>query len=270
VARSSTLGLVAKFKSLVFGRPIPTSREHHERLSLFFGLPVFASDALSSAAYATEAILSILLLYSVTAMSLQPAITIAICLLYAIVVISYQQTVYAYPSGGGSYIVAADNLGEKPALVAGAALLIDYILTVAVSIAAGVAAIVSAFPELHSALVPLNIAFIAFIAWANLRGVRESGMMFALPSYGFVVGMVVMIVCGVLKLWGHDVPRQTVLAEPGAIGGEATLPLILSSCDHFQQDASLSPVSRRSATGCKHFGSPSQEMRRLALGGWPQ
>ncbi len=157
MARTNTR-LGAKLRRLFLGAPIPTAREHHERLSLFFGLPVFASDALSSAAYATEAILSILILYSVTAMALQPAITISICALYLIVVISYHQTVFAYPSGGGSYIVASDNLGEKPALIAGAALLIDYILTVAVSVAAGMAAIVSAFPALHGMLVPLNVS----------------------------------------------------------------------------------------------------------------
>lgn len=181
-----------------------------ERLSLFFGLPVFASDALSSAAYATEAIISILILAGIAAVGLQPqGITLAICALYLIVVISYQQTVKAYPTGGGSYIVAADNLGEKPAVIAGSALLIDYILTVAVSVAAGVAALVSAFPTLHSALIPLNIGFIALIAWANLRGVRESGMMFALPSYGFVLGMIVMIIWGVTRAGEHQCRLRT-------------------------------------------------------------
>lgn len=223
---SKPLPLPQRVSRAVFGAPIPTAREHQEKLSLFFGLPVFASDALSSAAYATEAIVGILVLVGASALGLQPAVTLAICSLYLIVVVSYQQTVRAYPTGGGSYIVAAENLGEKPAVVAASALLIDYVLTVAVSVAAGVAALVSAFPSLHPAMMPLNLGFIALIMWANLRGLRESGMMFALPSYGFVAGMVVMMVCGIVKVVGTPPPLQGVVAEPGAIGSEATFPLI--------------------------------------------
>lgn len=210
----------------MIGKPIPTAREQHERLNLFYGLPVFASDALSSAAYATEAVLSILILIGASAMHMQPAITLIICVLYVVVVVSYRQTVHAYPTGGGSYIVAADNLGEKPAVIAASALLIDYVLTVAVSVAAGVAALVSAFPSLHPALMPLNIGFILLIMWANLRGVRESGMMFAIPSYGFVVGMIGMIIWGVVRVAGHPLPVQVPISDAGTIGKEATLPLL--------------------------------------------
>lgn len=215
-----------RLRRLLLGKPIPSAREHQERLSLFLGLPVFASDALSSAAYATEAIVSILILASIGAMAAQPGITLAICILYLIVVVSYQQTVRAYPTGGGSYIVASDNLGEKPAVIAASALLIDYVLTVAVSVAAGVAALVSAFPTLHPALIPLNIGFIGLIMWANMRGVRESGMMFAFPSYGFVIGMLLMIVWGVSRVWGAPPPIQAVAADPGVIGSEATFPIL--------------------------------------------
>ncbi|MCB8932970.1 MAG: APC family permease [Chthonomonadaceae bacterium] len=249
----------------MFGAPIPTAREHHERLSLFFGLPVFASDALSSAAYATEAILSILILYSVTAMALQPTITFTICVLYVIVVISYQQTVYAYPTGGGSYIVASDNLGERPALVAGAALLIDYVLTVAVSIAAGVAALVSAFPALHPVLVPLNVAFIAIIAWANMRGVRESGTLFALPSYGFVLAMFVMIVCGVLRVWGQPVPQQTILAEPGSIGSEANFLLLFITLRAFSAGCVALTGVEAISNGVQAFRAPEARNAALSL-----
>src|SRR5687767_7720578 len=122
-------------------------------------------------------------------MQFQPAVTVSICVLYLIVVTSYQQTVRAYPTGGGSYIVAADNLGERPAVIAASAILIDYVMTVAVSMSAGLAALVSAFPVLHPALLPMTVGFIILIAWANLRGVRESGMLFAIPTYGFVLGM---------------------------------------------------------------------------------
>lgn len=227
MAISTSASFVSRVKHLLLGRPIPTAREHHERLNLFLGLPIFASDALSSAAYATEAIIGILVLASVAALGLQPAITIAICVLYLIVVISYQQTVRAYPNGGGAYIVAKENLGERPAVIAASALLIDYVLTVAVSIAAGVAALVSAFPALHAYLVPLNVIFIAVIMWANLRGVRESGMIFALPSYGFVIGMLAMIVVGALRVWGTPTPPHEIIGEPGVIGSEAMVPLVL-------------------------------------------
>lgn len=198
-------------------------------------------------------------------MSLQPAITIAICVLYLIVVISYQQTVYAYPSGGGSYIVASDNLGEKPALVAGAALLIDYVLTVAVSIAAGVAALVSAFPALHPILVPLNIAFIALIAWANLRGVRESGALFALPAYGFVVAIIVMIASGVLKVWGQPVPAQTILAEPGVIGSEVNYLLLFITLRAFSAGCVALTGVEAISNGVQAFRPPEARNAALSL-----
>lgn len=260
---TQTLG--ARLRRLFLGAPIPTAREHHERLSLFFGLPVFASDALSSAAYATEAILGILVLYSAAAMSLQPAITLAICLLYLIVVISYQQTVHAYPSGGGSYIVASDNLGEKPALVAGAALLIDYVLTVAVSIAAGVAALVSAFPALHPLLVPLNVGFIALIAWANLRGLRESGTLFALPAYGFVVAMIVMIVSGVFKAWGHAPPPQTIMADTGVIGSESTYLLLFVALRAFSAGCVALTGVEAISNGVQAFRAPEAKNAAASL-----
>lgn len=223
---TTRVSLTDRMRRVFLGKPIPTSREHHERLSLFLGLPIFASDALSSAAYATEAIVGVLILLSTAALSFQAPITLAICVLYVVVVLSYQQTVRAYPSGGGSYIVASDNLGTKPAVIAASALLIDYVLTVAVSIAAGVAAIVSAFPVMHPYLVPLCVGFIFVIAWANLRGVRESGMMFAFPTYGFVLGMIIMIVVGLVKTWGAPLPTQQIVADTGVVGSEANIPLL--------------------------------------------
>jgi amino acid transporter len=260
-----SLSWLQRTRSLLFGRPIPTAREHHERLSLFFGLPIFASDALSSAAYATGAIVSILILAGTAALTLQPGITAAICLLYLIVVISYQQTVRAYPSGGGSYIVAADNLGEKPAVVAASALLIDYVLTVAVSVAAGVAALVSAFPSLHGAMISLNIAFIALIAWANLRGVRESGMMFAIPSYAFVVGMVGMIIWGVARVWGSPAPDQVVLADPGVMGSEANWPLILVVLRSFAAGCVALTGVEAISNGVPAFRAPEARNAVLSL-----
>lgn len=256
---------ITNLRRVLLGKPIPTSREHQERLSLFFGLPVFASDALSSSAYATEAIVSILALAGTFALGLQPAITLSICLLYLIVVMSYQQTVRAYPSGGGSYIVAKDNLGERPAVVAAAALLIDYVLTVAVSVAAGVAALVSAFPSMHDYMIPLNIAFISVIAWANLRGVRESGMMFAFPTYGFVLGMFAMIIFGVVKALSTGHPVQQVVAAPGAIGSEAYVPMLFILLRSFSAGCVALTGVEAISNGVPAFRAPESRNAVLSL-----
>src|SRR5215204_1881100 len=142
-------GVLSQIKRLVVGQPIPSHLAHHERLSRFTGLAVLSSDPLSSVAYATEEILRVLILVGIGALSFTSPISFVIAAILAVVVFSYRQTIHAYPSGGGAYIVAKDNLGETPALVAAGALLIDYVLTVAVSIAAGVAALTSAFPDWH-------------------------------------------------------------------------------------------------------------------------
>src|SRR5215831_2586265 len=173
-------------KRILVGSPIPTDRAQHERLSPVTGLAVFASDALSSVAYATEEILLILILAGGAALSLSVPIAVAIAALIAIVVSSYRHTILAYPKGGGSYIVTRENLGRYPSLVAGAALLVDYVLTVAVSVAAGIAAITSAIRPLYPYRVTLCVIGVAVIAIGNLRGVRESGRLFALPTYLFL------------------------------------------------------------------------------------
>jgi amino acid transporter len=220
-------GLIRRF---LIGRPIATSRASHERLSPFIGLPVFASDALSSVAYATEAVLMILMLMSVGALQYQIYISIAVCLLILIVSISYTLTIQAYPNGGGSYIVVSDNLGAKPGLVAGAALMIDYVLTVAVSVSAGVAAITSAYPSLHDHLVPLALFFIALVAFANLRGVRESGALFAIPTYSFIFAMVCVLGFGIAKAFGTPAAIPDIVARnaqgQNLIGTEAHFPMI--------------------------------------------
>jgi amino acid transporter len=215
-----------RFKRFVLGAPIATAKAAHERLSVGLGLPVFASDALSSVAYATEAILGVLILSSLALFRDQLWIGAAISLLIIIVATSYRQTIHAYPSGGGSYIVASENLGETPGLIAGAALMIDYVLTVSVSVAAGVAALVSAFPNLHPLMVPMSFGFIALIAFGNLRGVRESGAMFALPTYGFLIGMIGLILFGIYRSIGTPPMTPHIVAEAGAIGKEAALPIL--------------------------------------------
>ncbi len=186
-------------RRILLGNPLATSQAIHERLTKVKALAVFSSDALSSVAYATEEILLILILAGSGAVGLAWPIALVIATLLAIVATSYYQTIHAYPSGGGSYIVSHDNLGVLPGLVAAAALLTDYVLTVAVSISAGVAAITSAFPILHSYTVLIALAFIAFITIANLRGVRESGSIFAVPTYLFVLTFLSMIGVGLFK-----------------------------------------------------------------------
>jgi len=184
----------------LIGRPLQTADAPHETIGKAVGLAVFASDALSSTAYATQEILVILAAAGTIAFGYVFPISIVIVGLLAIVVISYEQIIHAYPDGGGAYIVAYDNLGHFPALVAAAALLTDYILTVSVSVSSGVAQIVSAYPELFDYRVPIAVACVIFIMVINLRGVRESGAAFAIPSYFFIVIMFITIGTGLFRL----------------------------------------------------------------------
>jgi amino acid transporter len=184
---------------LLIGRPLPTADAPNETIGKAVGLAVFASDALSSNAYATQEILVILAAAGTTAFGYVVPISMVIVALLAIVVISYEQIIHAYPNGGGAYIVAYDNLGRFPALVAGAALLTDYILTVSVSVSSGVAQIVSAYPQLFAYRVPIAVACVGFITLVNLRGVRESGAAFAIPSYFFIAVMFLTIGTGLAR-----------------------------------------------------------------------
>jgi amino acid transporter len=173
----------------LLGRPLPTADAPHEAIGKAVGLAVFASDALSSTAYATQEILAILALAGTAALGLAFPISLAIVGLLLLVTISYEQTIHAYPGGGGAYIVSRDNLGELPAQAAAAALLMDYVLTVAVSISSGVAQLVSAFPALLEHRVALAVMLVGLVMVVNLRGVRESGSVFAVPSYFFIAMM---------------------------------------------------------------------------------
>ena len=206
----------------MIGRPLQTADAPHQTIGRTVGLAVFASDALSSTAYATQEILVVLAAAGAIAFGLALPISVAIVVLLAIVTISYEQTIHAYPGGGGAYIVARDNLGELPAQVAGAALLTDYILTVAVSISSGVAQIASAFPAVAPYRVALAVALVLGIMLINLRGVRESGRAFAIPTYFFLISMALTVVFGLIRhLTGAlgtvvDPPPMHVL-EPVAI-----------------------------------------------------
>jgi amino acid transporter len=211
---------MASLKRLLVGSPIRTARLAHERLTKKTALAIFASDALSSTAYATEQILLVLAAaYLVTAtnpFSRVIPISIAISVLLIIVAISYRQTIHAYPSGGGAFIVAKDNLGTISGLIAGASLLVDYVLTVSVSVAAGVEAITSAtlgtrFAGLHNHRIFLCIFFIGFITVANLRGVREAGALFAAPSYAFIFSFLCLIGYGLIRFYLN--PELTAVAD---------------------------------------------------------
>ncbi len=184
----------------LIGRPLATADAPHQTIGKLIGLAVFASDALSSTAYATQEILVILAIAGTAAFGYAFPISIAIVALLAIVTISYEQTIHAYPNGGGAYIVSRDNLGEFPAQVAGAALLTDYILTVSVSIASGVAQLSSAFPDLMPYRVYIAIGMVGFIMLINLRGVKESGITFAIPTYFFLGMMLLTIIVGFVRL----------------------------------------------------------------------
>lgn len=192
--------LLRGFKRLVVGAPLASSRLAEERLSKTKALAIFASDALSSTAYATEEILLVLILAGTGALTYSIPISIAIAALLVVVATSYRQTIRAYPNGGGAYKVAMDNLSESAGLVAGASLVVDYTLTVAVSTAAGVAAVTSAVPELHDERVILAVIFVTLLTVGNLRGLRESGTMFAIPTYFFLATFAIMIITGLVRL----------------------------------------------------------------------
>jgi amino acid transporter len=209
--------------SRLIGDPLATAEAPHQAIRKIVGLAVFASDALSSTAYATQEMLAVLAVVGTAAFGLAIPMSFVVVILLALVVASYEQTIHAYPNGGGAYIVARDNLGETPAAIAGSALLIDYVLTVAVSISAGVAQIVSAFPALLPFRVELAVALVLLVMLINLRGVRESGTIFAIPTYFFVVMMVITVSIGLFRYLAGtlgtvvDPPHMEVLGPPSAL-----------------------------------------------------
>jgi amino acid transporter len=217
--------MVRRFKRLVVGAPIATADEHHQRLGKPIALAVFASDAISSTAYASEEILLVLVPATGLLVALHQLIPISVIVMVLLVLVisSYRQTIYAYPSGGGSYVVSRENLGELPSLIAGASLLVDYILTVAVSVSAGVAAITSAFPVLRPERVEICLGFIALMTFANLRGLKESGRLFAGPTYIYVASLGALIVVGLIRtMTGHldKLPPNTEAIDE-LTGGQA-------------------------------------------------
>lgn len=227
--------MAGTLRRMLIGLPLPSARMAHERLSKVQALAVLSSDALSSVAYATEEILLVLVLAGSGALGLSWPIAMAIGVLLLIVAISYYQTVHAYPTGGGAYTVSKENLGTLPSLVAGAALLTDYILTVAVSISAGVAAIISAFEKLEPLRVEIALVAIAVITLVNLRGLRESGRVFAVPTYFFVGSMYLLIGIG-LGRW--------------LLGGLVNVPVPTPTQAVVTHNLTLFLILRAFASGC--------------------
>ena len=219
--------ILAGVRRVLFGRPLATEAEGSERLSVATGYAILASDNISSSAYATEEAMRVLALAGVAALSLTMPIALAIVAVLAVVVLSQLQVIKAYPNGGGSYIVTSDNLGRLPGLVAASSLLIDYVLTVAVSTAAGVAAITSFAPGLHDMRVPLGLAFIAVLAIGNLRGIREAGMIFAIPTYIYVLSLAGLIAYGLFRVVSGDIPAPAIPPDPVPATGIAALSVLL-------------------------------------------
>ncbi len=241
-------------KRTLVGAPLASSRLAEERLSKTKALAIFASDALSSTAYATEEILLILILAGAAALTYSIPISAAIALLLVIVATSYRQTIRAYPNGGGAYKVAMDNLGVTPGLIAGASLVVDYTLTVAVSTAAGVAAITSAIPSLHDERVIIAVVFVILLTIGNLRGLRESGSIFAIPTYFFLVTFGIMIIVGLVRVaLGdiHAVPHDEAIT-PGT--ESITLFLILRA---FSSGATALTGIEAISNGVPAFKEPS-------------
>jgi amino acid transporter len=247
--------------SALLGRPLARASEATERLPNLQALPILSSDALSSVAYATEAMLGVLILGGSQALGLSLPITLAITLLIAIVVLSYRQAIAAYPNGGGSYVVARDNLGPGIALVAAAALLIDYTLTAAVSLMAGTQALTSMLPALTPHAVPFALLLLLLVGWANLRGLKEAGRLFAIPTYAFVVMVVLLSVAGLKDLTFHhgfvpDAPPVVQAVQP--LGWFLILRAFSSGCSAMTGIEAI-------ANGVKVFREPAARNARLTL-----
>lgn len=201
------------FKRLLVGDPLKTIHAARERLTKKAALAIFSSDALSSVAYATEEVLLVLVLAGPAGLSLSPAIAATIVALIAVVILSYREIIRAYPGGGGAYVVTKENLGPTAGLVAGSSLLVDYVLTVAVSLSAGVAAVTSAFPQLYPERVAIALAVIAVLTVANLRGVRDSARAFALPTYLFIASLGALIVTGLWRTYAGTLPAPDAMSH---------------------------------------------------------
>ncbi len=248
-------------RRLVFGHPLPSSRAEHERLGVFLGLPVFASDAISSVAYATEEILLALVLAGTAALTFSLPIAAVIVVVMMLVLVSYQQVIKAHPEGGGAYTVALTHLGRMAGLIAGAALLIDYVLTVAVSVSAGIENLTSAWPALHGHKVALCTAAILLLTWLNLRGVRESAKAVAFPVFTFIAIVVGLILLGAWRVATktHEPPPMPSVPVTHPLNVFLILHAFASGC------VALTGIEAVS-NGVQAFRAPSTRNARITLG----
>lgn len=252
--------LIDKIKHRLIGNPLTIDKLEEEQIPKWKALAVLSSDALSSVAYATEEVLIPLSLFAVTAMSWSLPMAVLVALLLFIITMSYQQTISAYPHGGGAYTVSKENLGETAGLVAGAALLIDYILTVSVSISAGVANIGSAFPIVSEHLVISCVVVILFMMLLNLRGLKESSNIFAYPTYFFIFSILVLLIVGAYKLVkGIDIPTHPILHETYP---EVPLFLLLRA---FASGCSALTGVEAISNGVPIFKKPSQKNAKITM-----
>ncbi len=252
-------------KRTLLGRPMHSTSLGETLLPKWLALPIFCSDPLSSVAYATEQILLVLVIGGTTLLAFTPWVALAVAALLTLVVWSYRQTVFAYPNGGGAYAVSRENLGTTAALVAASALMVDYVMTVAVSVTAGVANIASAFPSLHDYLVPLSLAFIVALAVMNLRGVKEAGTAFALPTYGFVASVALMLIVAVVKMAiGQPVRAESAdfVVEAKDLAGTATLLLVLRA---FASGCTALTGVEAISNGVPFFRKPKSHNASLTL-----
>jgi amino acid transporter len=253
--------ILFQLKHFLIGAPLATAAAPHERLNKIRALAIFSSDALSSVAYATEEVMKVLILAGLGALSLTLPISLTIAILLAIVATSYRQTILAYPNGGGSYIVSSDNLGKIPGLIAAASLMIDYVLTVAVSIAAGVDAITSAFPQLQPEHVLIAVVATVLLTIGNLRGLRESGTIFAIPTYIFIASLYGLIVYGVIRLLLGGV-SYTPTVPPHPPSATLGIFLILTA---FAQGCSAMTGVEAVSNGVPAFKDPAPQNARTTL-----
>jgi len=251
------------FKRLILGKTLRTAELKHEKFNVFWGLPVLSSDAISSVAYAGEQILLVLIpVMGAMAYRDMLYISLAIVLLLFILVFSYRQTIDSYPKGGGSYIVAKDNLGKLPSLIAGASLSIDYILTVAVSTCAGTAAITSAFPALYEHRILITLAMIIIMTLGNLRGLRDSAKIFGIPTYLFIVSIVSMIVIGLFKHFVLHIAVSDSTSHLRQSVGNVSIFLILKA---FSNGCAALTGVEAVSDGIPNFKEPAQKNAKTVL-----
>jgi amino acid transporter len=250
---------------VILGKPLPTSDERAEQIGASAGIPIFGLDALSSAAYGPEAALTLLIPLGAAGIAYILPVSLSIITLLAIVYFSYRQTIAAYPGGGGSYTVASENLGMFPGLLAAAALMIDYVLTAAVGISAGVGALVSAMPRLQAHTLSLCLGILVIVTIVNLRGVREAGLAFMIPTYAFLGSLLLAILIGVTKTVfaaGHPVP--VVAPPPSTLGPTAAVSLFLL-LQVFSNGCTAMTGVEAVSNGVKAFREPTVQNAQRTL-----